>query len=117
MITVDATQLAPFRMNQGKVIEMPESELWMRSQDKVQPTATEIINDLTDGAREFLDLACIGAGAVNQAIKAVAVARERLAKKSLDLMIQPWYSSIVDDRDRERTRLMLRLTVVKRQWS
>lgn len=98
---------APLKANQGVMTEAPESELWMRANDDVHRTASEIVQELEDSL--WVDLACIGAPCVNQAIKSIAVARERLAKKAKDINVQPWFSTITDDQDRKRTRVILRL--------
>jgi stage V sporulation protein SpoVS len=117
MMNYPAEALAPYKLKEGKVSDMPDHELWIRGGDNVHQTATDIIKDLVDAKMKFLDLACIGAAAINQGMKSLAVARERLARKSIDIIAQPWFSTITDDQDRERTRVMIRLTVVKRSWS
>ncbi len=107
---------APYKEKQGVVIEAPDHELWMRSHDDVQRTAGEIVDELNDNGFGFVDLACIGAACVNQAMKAVAVARERLMRSHRDIVAQPWFSTITDDQDRQRTRLMFRLSIIKRTF-
>lgn len=101
---------APYKENQGVVTEAPEGELWIRSHDDVHRTATDIVEELNHSVQ--VDLACIGAACVNQAMKSVAVARERLSTRGHDIMVQPWFSTITDDRGEKRTRLMLRLFLV-----
>lgn len=101
---------APYVQDDGYVAEMPSHEFWIRSQDNVPRTVDEFIQALA-GLPGHIDIACIGAAAVNQAIKVVAVARQRLAEKGLDVILQPFFSNILDDDDSRRTRMMLRATV------
>jgi stage V sporulation protein SpoVS len=111
MLRAVELEQAPYKENQGSVTEAPEGEMWMRSHDDVHRTASDIIEELEPN--KWVDLACIGAACLNQATKSVAVARERLNKRRLDLLVQPWFSTITDDKDRVRTRLMLRVMKVK----
>lgn len=100
---------APFVSNDGVLLEEPQDEIWVRSGDNVQALADDI--DFTMAGRGYVNLACIGAGAVNQAVKALAVAREIAAlEHSYSLVAQPYFSNITDDQDRKRTRMMLRVT-------
>jgi stage V sporulation protein SpoVS len=111
MMTLESTA-APYKQQQGQIIESPDDELWIRAHDDVHRTATDIVDELRD--REWIDLACIGAACVNQAMKAVAVARERMQDRGKDLITQPWFSSIIDDKGRKRTRLMFRVVLTIR---
>lgn len=102
---------APFKLKEGQVLEAPEHELWMRAADNVHRTANDIVEAVSIDIG-WVDLACIGATCVNQAMKSLAVARERIRRHGFDLTCQPWFSTITDDKDRERTRLMIRVTRV-----
>lgn len=104
---------APFKSDDGKVFEAPDHEMWMRSNDNVHSTATELIKEFNEYGREWVDLACIGAGCVNTTAKVIAIARERI-KRGRDLVVQPFFSTIQDEKNRERTRLMFRVSVVPR---
>lgn len=53
-----------------------------------------------------VEVQAVGAGAVNQAIKSVAVARGYLAPAGIDLVCKPAFASVVIDND-ERTALKL----------
>lgn len=55
-------------------------------------------------------LCAIGAGAVNQAMKAITVCRQMVSPEGDDLVVQPAFSSVVVD---ERTRTVLRLHVIR----
>ncbi len=53
-----------------------------------------------------VEIQAVGAGAVNQAIKACAVARGYLATTGIDLIIIPAFASVVID-DEERTGIKM----------
>lgn len=53
-----------------------------------------------------VEVQAVGAGAVNQAVKACAVARGYLATNGIDLVLIPSFASIVID-DEERTGIKL----------
>jgi stage V sporulation protein SpoVS len=102
---------APYKVKSIDPVLVPDQgEIWVRSGDDVHKLAADLL-DMLDDFR-YVDLACIGAGCLNQAIKAVAVARERLARVARDIVMQPYFSSFIDDRDRSRTRIMLRCVEV-----
>lgn len=98
----------PYKIKEGKVTERPEHEFWIRANDNVHQTARDIIAAVT-GEFDWIDLACIGAACVNQAMKSIAVARELGAKKDIDLVVKSFFSTVTDDKDRERTRLLIRV--------
>lgn len=104
---------APYVQDDGVIAEQPEDELWIRSGDNVTTTARDIEDFLLDFPGNYLDLACIGAGAVNQAVKSIAVARENLGSLMVEtsVVVQPYFSNIIDDQGRKRTRMMLRVSL------
>jgi len=57
-----------------------------------------------------VDVQAIGAQAVNQAVKAIAIARSYLEEDNLDLSIQPSFVKLVLQED-ERTAIRLRVSV------
>lgn len=59
-----------------------------------------------------VDVQAIGAQAVNQAIKAIAIARSYLEEDNLDLTIQPSFVKLVLQND-ERTAIRLRVSVAE----
>jgi len=106
---------APFSVEQGVMTEQPDNEVWVRAGDKVNKLAARVVEfarlqDFLD--HNTLDLACIGAAAINQAVKAIGAARMELQRDMLDVVTQPFFSTIIDDKNRERTRLVLRVFVV-----
>jgi stage V sporulation protein SpoVS len=110
-VTTTTMMDAPLVSDDGEVLEEREGEIWVRSGDNVQDLADHIDAVLVAGL-DYCDLACIGAGAVNQAVKAVAVFREMAADSKYTVNTQPYFSNITDDQQRRRTRMMLRVTAV-----
>lgn len=106
----------PYTVNEGELLYQPKDEIWSRNSDEHVGTMADAITTALDGSddgdeerREFVDVASIGAGALNQAIKAVAVARLHFLQIGHDLVATPYFSTINDGEGRERTRLMLRV--------
>ena len=56
--------------------------------------------------REAVEVQAVGAGAINQAIKAIAIARGYLAPTGIDLICIPEFTSVTIDSD-ERTAIKL----------
>ena len=56
--------------------------------------------------REAVEVQAVGAGAINQAIKAIAIARGYLAPTGIDLICIPAFTSVTIDSD-ERTAIKL----------
>ncbi len=73
-------------------------------------TPTAVAGAIAKVARAHSDtvLQAIGAGAVNQAIKAVAIARSYLEQDGLDLSVVPAFANI-DINGEERTALRLHI--------
>lgn len=65
--------------------------------------------------QEDVEMVAIGASAVNQAIKAVAIARTYLALESVDLVIAPAFDTVVTAQEEDRTAM--RLAVLPRAVS
>lgn len=57
-----------------------------------------------------VEIQCIGAGATNQAIKAIAIARGYMAPLGINLACIPTFSNVIMD-DEEKTAV--KLTVIK----
>ena len=62
---------------------------------------------------DFVELQTVGAGALNQAIKAIAIARGFVAPSGEDLVCIPTFSTVVID-DEEKTSIKL---IVKNSYS
>lgn len=90
--------------------EQPSTEIWVRGGDGVARLVDQVFERLE--FHRYVDLACIGAGAVNQGIKAVASARARAASAGRDLLCRPFFSVVLNDAGDEKTRLVLRVITV-----
>lgn len=56
----------------------------------------------------WAEVSCVGAGAVNQGIKAIAIARGFVAPNGIDLICIPAFQDIViDDEERSAIRLIV----------
>lgn len=102
----------PFSIEQGVLLEQPESEIWARTGDNVKTIADQIFTALAESSLPFVDVASIGAGALNQAVKGMATARQKFLALGLDIHAIPFYSVVIDDRGGEKTRMVFRLEVV-----
>ncbi len=57
---------------------------------------------------DFVELQAVGAGATNQAIKSVAIARAYLSESGVDLICTPeFFNIVIDDEDRSAIRLIV----------
>src|SRR5690606_22155764 len=101
---------APLLALQGRVDKIPDHEVWVRSSDGVGTLSTKIVQALEK--RPFVDIACIGATAVNQGVKAVAQARKDFAPSRRDLVVQPFFSMVNSGHEDAKTRILLRVTLV-----
>lgn len=58
--------------------------------------------------RGAVDLEVVGAGALNQAVKAIAIARRLVESSGLDLIFRPAFADrIIDGEERTALRLMI----------
>ncbi|WP_019629617.1 stage V sporulation protein S [Actinomadura atramentaria] len=70
--------------------------------------AAAISNGIYDG--KSVALRCVGAGAVNQAMKAIAISRGFVAPRGIDLVCCPGFCT-VDMPDGQVTALMIKILV------
>ena len=71
---------------------------------------TPAIAPATAVEREYrrAEVQAIGAGAVNQAIKAVAIARGYLSEDNIDIIAIPYFTEVmIDDQERTAVRLVV----------
>lgn len=61
----------------------------------VPKVAGSLIKAITENPRRVIELQAIGAGAVNQAVKAMTTARGTLASKGKDLYFIPGFSDTI----------------------
>ncbi len=58
----------------------------------------------------YAEVQAIGAGAVNQAVKALAIARGYLERDELDIVFTPYFTEVVID-DQERTAVRFKVEI------
>jgi stage V sporulation protein S len=80
------------------------TKLKVSSTSKVGKVAGAISHYIEEEKK--IEIAAIGAGAVNQSIKAIAAARGHLAVKGIDIYCIPGFSTITDTGE-ERTAIKL----------
>ncbi len=78
--------------------------LKVSSKSKPSSVAGALANSFRE--KGLVEIQCIGAGALNQAIKAVAIARGYVAPTGKDLVLVPAFSDILIDGE-ERTAIKL----------
>lgn len=83
-------------------------ELKVSSKSNPNMVAGALAGIVRDGGEA--ELHAIGAGAVNQAVKAVAIARSFLEAEKIDLLCRPAFTEITIDGE-ERTALKLSVIV------
>lgn len=97
----------PLMKYDGAVTDQPENEIWVRGGDYAGNVAQKII----DAVEKFgtATMAAIGGQAVNQAVKGFAVARTKYRDASVgrDLYLTAWFSTIIDAKGQDRSRIML----------
>lgn len=83
--------------------------LKVSTKSDVRKVAGAIVSILLEGKDVFLDV--IGAGALNQAVKAVAVARSFTITSGMDLLISPSFTNLgnVGEESNDITGLTLKI--------
>ena len=72
-----------------------------------QKVAGSIANSFREGNKS-VEIQTVGAGAVNQAIKAISIARGFVAPLGLNLVCTPaFYDVIIDDKDKTAIKLIV----------
>lgn len=86
--------------------EGPMTIIKVSSQSRTSSVAGAIAGVVREHHRA--DVQAIGAGAVNQAIKAVAIARGYLQEDGLDVVCIPEFTTVeIDDKERTAIRLVV----------
>lgn len=92
----------------GKVTTQEPHEVWVRGGDFPTNVARKITEAVEEHGHSLI--AAIGADAINQAMKGLAIARDmwRLmdGHEHQDLGCVPYFSTIIDSNGNQRTRLM-----------
>lgn len=96
----DACQPTPF------VERVANNEMILRvgAASPAQSLASAISHAVYDGKRVVLR--AIGAGAVNQAMKACAIARGYVAQRGLDLVVRPGFTEVSGSRGDELSAMI-----------
>lgn len=89
--------------------ELPEAEGYLRvsAGSNPQSVASAIAHAIYD--TRHVKLRAVGAGAVNQAVKAIAIARGYVAPRGLDLVCKPGFTTI-ESRDGDISAIIFALT-------
>ena len=85
-------------------------QLMISGSSPVKETAGSIMKCYTESGEHNIELRAIGAGAVNQAVKALATARSLFAQKGLDLSVKPGYDE-VDVNGTTKTVIVFRVVI------
>lgn len=103
----------PLESYDGKVDGSKAEEIWVRSKDFPSNIARKIV-ELVDSHGQA-HVCTIGAESINQAIKGLAVARQmwRDLKDDQDLYGIPYFSTVLDQDDHRRTRMVTRVFPLK----
>jgi stage V sporulation protein S len=105
MQPIHSTQLAPddFSSEEAKVaVDIIKVSARSRS--------TAVAGAIAGVVREHnrAEVQAIGAGAVNQAIKAVAIARGYLKEDNIDVIVIPYFTEvIIDEQERTAVRMLV----------
>lgn len=78
--------------------------LFVSSGTDPHATCGALVRNLEEG--KGVSLRCIGAGAVNQAIKSVAIARQNLARTNHDIVLAPSFATVTLE-EAQRTAIVL----------
>lgn len=73
------------------------AKMKVSSGSKPNSVAGALVGILNDNPAETVEITAVGAGSVNQAIKAVAIARGFVAPTGFDITIQPTFSDVEID--------------------
>ena len=72
-----------------------------------QKVAGSIANSFREGSKS-VEIQTVGAGAVNQAIKAISIARGYLAPLGFNLICTPaFYDVVIDDKEKTAIRMIV----------
>ena len=73
------------------------AKMKVSSSSKPNSVAGALVGILNDNPTETVEITAVGAGSVNQAVKAVAIARGFVAPTGFDITIQPTFSDVEID--------------------
>ena len=90
-----------------EVIPADEPFLRVSARSKPQSVASAIAHAIYD--KHEVKLRAVGAGAVNQAVKAIAISRGYVAPRGMDLTCKPGFTTI-ESRDGEISAIVFAIT-------
>ena len=88
---------------------MINKQIRVSGKSPVPELAGSIIKSLEEGID--VEVRAVGASAVNQMYKYIAVARGTLATKGKDLLIKPGFSEITEGEDTEKTVMIANIVI------
>merc|ERR1719231_1865141 len=91
---LSAVQLAISKRSRRPSVDKEGRSLKVGTQTDAKSLAGAIASCTRDGSR--VELTAIGAGSVNQAIKAIAIARQYVEEEAIDLCCRPEFVEIAD---------------------
>ena len=94
-------------MNNTPEVSAEEQFLRVSASSNPQSVASAIAHAIYD--KHEVKMRAVGAGAVNQAVKAMAIARGYVAPRGLDLVCKPGFTTI-ESRDGEISAIVFAIT-------
>ena len=94
-------------MNNAPEVPAEEQFLRVSASSNPQSVASAIAHAIYD--KHEVKMRAVGAGAVNQAVKAMAIARGYVAPRGLDLVCKPGFTTI-ESRDGEISAIVFAIT-------
>lgn len=94
-------------MNNTPEVSSEEQFLRVSASSNPQSVASAIAHAIYD--KHEVKMRAVGAGAVNQAVKAMAIARGYVAPRGLDLVCKPGFTTI-ESRDGEISAIVFAIT-------
>jgi stage V sporulation protein S len=79
--------------------------IWVRPNSNVQGVAGTLVSSIREDER--ITLRAIGAGAVNQAVKAIIQARQQLSVQGEDLIVKPGFTTVTGNDGTDVTAIVL----------
>lgn len=105
----------PFPLSQydGKIEDPRPYEVWVRSKDFPTNIARKILETIEKHTQAHI--CTIGAEAVNQSVKGMAIARQmwREMYDVEDLYMTVYFSTIIDGNNEQRTRMVFRVFMLR----
>ena len=89
------------------------AKMKVSSSSKPSNVAGAIVGLLNDQPTEIVEITTVGAGAVNQAVKAVAIARGFVASTGYDIIFRPAFGDIEID-GTEKTAIIFSVQKIKK---